>query len=89
MEEAELEGCEVSFLRARAVDRWLLIEVADCCEMERSRGAEEAAVVASMSPCPNVAWSWTALLFRSVRNKCAVVFPRIKASFPSFHLFLA
>lgn len=48
MDDAELEGCDVSFLRVRAADRWLLIEVADCCETERSRGAEEAAVVASM-----------------------------------------
>jgi hypothetical protein len=48
MDDAELEGCDVSFLRVRAVDRWLHIEVADCCETERSRGAEEGAVVASM-----------------------------------------
>jgi hypothetical protein len=55
MEDAELDGCDVSFFRARAVDRWLLIEVADCCDIERSRGAEKVAVVASMSACQIVA----------------------------------
>jgi hypothetical protein len=59
-EEAELEGCDVSFLRVRAPDRWLLIEVPDCCDMERSRGAEGAAVVVSMTPCRNLASPWLA-----------------------------
>jgi hypothetical protein len=68
-EEAELEGCEVSFLRVRAPDRWLLIEVPDCCEMERSRGAEGAADVVSMLSCqylasPWIAWSGGLVLWR-------------------------
>jgi hypothetical protein len=48
IDEAELEGWDISFLRPRALDRWLLIEVPDCCEMERSSGADAAAMVASM-----------------------------------------
>lgn len=38
IDEAELEGCEVSFFRVRAVDRWLRIEAPDCAEIDRSRG---------------------------------------------------
>jgi hypothetical protein len=57
MEEAELEGCDVSFLRVRAPDRWLLIDVPDCCEMERSRGADNEAAVTSMLSDENVASS--------------------------------
>jgi hypothetical protein len=45
MDEAELEGCEVVFLDldGRTVpDRWLLMDVADCCETDRSRGTATA-----------------------------------------------
>ena len=49
MEDAELEGWESSFLRARALERWLRVETPDCCEMERSRGAEYEALVTSMA----------------------------------------
>jgi len=52
IEEAELDGCEISFLRwwRTVPDRWLLIEApdCDCCETERSSGAEEVAVVSSI-----------------------------------------
>jgi signal recognition particle GTPase len=59
MDEAELEGCDVSFLdlAGRTVpDRWLLIEVADCCETERSRGAATADSE-SISSCQTASWS--------------------------------
>ena len=51
MEDAELEGWESSFLRGRALERWLRVETPDCCEMERSRGAEYEALVTSMASC--------------------------------------
>ena len=53
IEEAELEGWEVVFLDlwGRTVpDRWLLIEVVECWEIDRSRGAV-AADSESISSC--------------------------------------
>lgn len=53
MEDAELEGCEVNFLRVRAVERWLRTEAPDCWDIVRSRGAVEAAVVVPISSSQN------------------------------------
>ena len=49
IDEAELEGCEVSFFRVRAVDRWLSIEAPDCAEIDRSRGRDMYNVVPVVS----------------------------------------
>jgi len=60
MDEAELEGCEVFFLDldGRTVpDRWLFIDVADCCEIERSRGTVTADSE-SIASCQITSWSY-------------------------------
>lgn len=69
MEEAELGGCEweASLLRERAADRWLLADVLDWVETERSRGAGgAAAVVAPMSAGQHGASPWRAPVRRLV-----------------------